>query len=215
MALVVPGLFFTVALPAYAHSTSADAVDESAAGLQQFTESGAQSVANADVASAAVARDSYGATSAAEMLATQRAAQRQAQAAAYRAYTGPTVSSYLANPPYPSFSLDQVVQVALQYQGVPYRYGGADPSGFDCSGFSMYVYAQFGISLPHSSTRQGNMTRISPADAQPGDLVIMSGGGHLGIYMGGNTMLDAPKPGMVVQVREIYDPNHWFVRVGI
>lgn len=155
----------------------------------------------------------------AEFTATDPASLRRAQLAAERAaavaaWSGPSVSDFLANPPYPSFSLDQVVQVGLQYQGVPYRRGGATPAGFDCSGFTQYVYAQFGVSLPHSVSGQDRAgTRISRADALPGDLVIMAG--HNGIYMGNGTFLDAPRSGGVVSVRPIWTDNYWIVRVGI
>jgi cell wall-associated NlpC family hydrolase len=211
MALVVPALFCTVALPAYAYSpTETDEGGEATAALSELKESDAQSVAIAEsLTIAAPARDTYTATSAAEL----RRAQLRVQ---YAAYHGPSVRDYLANPPYPSFSLDQVVAVALQYQGVPYRYGGSDPSGFDCSGFTQFVYAQFGVSLPHSSSRQAaGGAQISPADALPGDLVAMDGGGHIGIYLGGGMMIDAPRPGTVVNVRPIYNPAHWFIRYGI
>ena len=131
-------------------------------------------------------------------------------------YGGPSVRALLANPPYPNFSLDQVVAVAEQYQGVPYVYGGDSPAGFDCSGFTQFVYAQFGVDLPHSSSRQGSGGTAITADAAlPGDLVIMDGGGHVGIYLGGNMMIDAPEPGKVVQIRAIYASNRWFVRYGI
>ena len=136
--------------------------------------------------------------------------------AAILAYHGPTVRSLLANPPYPSFSLSQVVAVAEQYQGVPYAYGGATPAGFDCSGFTQFVYAQFGVALPHSSSRQGSGgTAIAASAALPGDLMVMDGGGHVGIYLGGNTMIDAPRAGESVTIRAIYTSNHWFVRYGI
>lgn len=209
VALVVPGLFCTVALPAYAlqEQQSLTAAD---AELQALKENGAQTVrVGDDVVTAAVTRESYKVTSAAEMA-------RIALAASYRSWSGPTVSQLLANPPYPSFSLDAVVKVAKKYQGVPYRYGGDNPSGFDCSGFTQYVYAQFGVALPHSSSRQGSGgTAITPSAALPGDLVVMDGGGHVGIYLGGNMMIDAPYPGTVVEIRTIYNPNHWFVRYGI
>jgi len=209
IALVVPGLFATVALPAYAYSP--ETVDGSAetSALAQLREDEAQAVEVEDVALDAAARDSYATVSAAEI---RRAAQRTA----FAAYSGPTARDYLANPPYPNFSLDQVVQVGLQYQGVPYRYGGATPAGFDCSGFVMFVYSQFGISLPHSSRAQGSGgTLISREDARPGDVVVMDGGGHSAIYMGGNTMLHSPRPGKFVEVHNIWDPNAWFVRYGI
>lgn len=208
IALVVPGLFATVALPAYAYSPeTVDGASETSA-LDQLRED-AQAVKVADVELAAAARDGYTTVSAAEL---RRAAQR----AAFAAYSGPTARDYLANPPYPNFSLDQVVQVALQYQGVPYRYGGATPAGFDCSGFVMFVYSQFGVALPHSSRAQGSGgTLISREDARPGDVVVMDGGGHSGIYMGGNTMVHSPRPGKFVEVHNIWDKNAWFVRYGI
>lgn len=151
----------------------------------------------------------------AEFSATSVAALRRAELARqYAAYSGPRVADFLANPPYPHFSLDQVVQVALQYQGVPYRYGGDTPAGFDCSGFVQYVYAQFGIALPHSVSGQAAAgTPISRADARPGDIVIMAG--HNGIYMGNGTFIDSPRAGGVVSVRPIWTDNYYIVRLGI
>jgi cell wall-associated NlpC family hydrolase len=209
MAVVVPGIFCTVALPAYAMQSQQEDASISPE-LQALKADGAQTVQVADdVVAAAIARDAYSVTSAAEM-------RRTALAAAYRSWSGPSVDQLLANPPYPSFSLDQVVAVAMQYQGVPYRYGGDNPSGFDCSGLTQYVYAQFGVSLPHSASHQGSGgTAITPESALPGDIVVMDGGGHVGIYLGGNMMIDAPYSGQPVQVRPIYNPSHWFVRYGI
>ena len=217
MAVAVPAIFCTVALPAYAaHNAAMDASESTAAGanvttqLEHMKNSDAQSVAVAsDAAVDETSRGAFGATSEAEL---KRAQLR----AAILAYHGPTVRSLLANPPYPSFNLSQVVAVAEQYQGVPYAYGGATPAGFDCSGFTQFVYAQFGIALPHSSSRQGSGgTAIAASAALPGDLVIMDGGSHVGIYLGGNMMIDAPRAGEVVQIRAIYTSNHWFVRYGI
>ena len=210
MALVVPGLFCTVALPAYAFQQEQDGAANSSAELQALKESGAQTVTvSEDVVAAAVQRDTYTATSAAEM-------RRVAMAAAYRSYSGPSVAQLLANPPYPNFDLNQVVEVAKQYVGVPYRYGGADPAGFDCSGFTQYVYAQFGVALPHSSRSQSaGGTAIAASAALPGDLVVMDGGGHIGIYLGGNMMIDAGTTATDVSIRAIYNPSHWFVRYGI
>lgn len=197
LGVAVPGLFGTVALPAYAYSGTVASTDPvlAAAEIQHV-----EAVPDAVVEPAG--RDDYGATSAAEMRAQALAA----------AYSGPSVRDYLANPAYPDFSLDAVVAVALQYQGVPYVFAGATPAGFDCSGFTQFVYAQFGVALAHSASVQGRMTAIAPSAALPGDLVVMDGGGHVGIYLGNGMMIDAPRPGKVVGVRSIYDPNHWFVR---
>jgi cell wall-associated NlpC family hydrolase len=173
----------------------------------ELKEDGAQSVnVGADVTASALTRDGYTTTSAAELM-------REALAAEYAAYSGPSVSDYLTNPPYPNFDLAGVAAVAQQYQGVPYRFGGADPSGFDCSGFVMFVYAQFGISLPHSVTGSAAMgTRIATEAGLPGDIVIMDG--HSGIYLGNGMFIDAPYEGRVVNVRPIYD-SYYIVRIGI
>jgi cell wall-associated NlpC family hydrolase len=214
MAVAVPAIFCTVALPAYA-ATQPDpgAQDvQAAAQLQEMKETGAQTTL-VDAASLTVGgRDTYSATSAAELQRAALKAQLAAQAAAYR---GPSVRQLLANPPLPNFSLSSVVGVAMKYQGVPYVYGGATPAGFDCSGFVQYVYAQFGIALPHSSSAQGRLPRIAPSAAQPGDIVVFDGGSHVGIYLGGNMMIHAPYPGRVVSVQAIYTTNHYFVRAGI
>ncbi len=161
-----------------------------------------------------LARDEFGATSVADLRRAQLAAAAAAAAAAAPRWSGPGVSDFLANPPYPNFSLDRVVQIALQYQGVPWVRGGTTPAGFDCSGFIQYVYAQFGVSLPHSVSGQDAAgTRISRADARPGDLVIMPG--HNGIYMGNGTFIDSPRAGSVISVRPIWTDNYWIVRIGI
>ncbi|MDQ1574135.1 MAG: peptidoglycan DL-endopeptidase CwlO, partial [Actinomycetota bacterium] len=132
------------------------------------------------------------------------------------ASSGASIGSLLANPPYPHFNLASVAAVAAKYQGVPYVFGGESPAGFDCSGLVAYVYAQFGISLPHSSLAQARIgTRISTAAAKPGDVVVMSGGSHIGIYLGGGRMIDAPMPGRVVSERAIYTTDYYIVRFGI
>jgi len=209
-AVLVPGLFATVALPAYALVPTPDtSAEEATASVMALKQSGAQSVTVSETAAAtAVARDAFSATTAAEL-------RRAKFAATYKAYAGPTVRDFLANPAYPSFSLDQVVQVAMQYQGVPYVYGGASPSGFDCSGLVMFVYAQFGVALPHSVVSQAAIgTKISAADARPGDIVTWSDGSHNGIYLGNGVVLHAPYPGASVRVQPIWG-SVYFVRVGI
>ena len=164
--------------------------------------------ATADVAQD-LSRDEFDATSVAEL-------RRVQLAAAAPVWSGPTVGDFIANPPYPNFSLDQVVQVGLQYQGVPYRWGGDTPAGFDCSGFVQYVYAQFGISLPHSVRGQAAMgTPISRADARAGDIVIFNDMSHNGIYMGGGQILDAPYAGKSVTVRPLWTDAYYIVRLGI
>jgi cell wall-associated NlpC family hydrolase len=89
----------------------------------------------------------------------------------------------------------------MQYLGVPYRWGGASPSGFDCSGFTMYVYAQVGISLPHNAAMQYGMgSAVGREFLQPGDLVFFNGLSHVGLYIGGNQFVHAPHTGDVVKI---------------
>ncbi len=106
--------------------------------------------------------------------------------------------------PAPPPTHSSVVAIAEHYLGVPYRWGGASPSGFDCSGLVMYVYAQVGVSLPHSSYSQYGMgSPVSRSDLQPGDLVFFDGLGHVGIYVGGNSFIHAPHTGDVVKISSI------------
>lgn len=91
----------------------------------------------------------------------------------------------------------QIVEMAMQYMGVRYRSGGSSPNGFDCSGFTMYLYGQLGYSLPHTATGQYKNcgTYVAKEDLQPGDLVFFSDSshaiGHVGIYIGGGEIIHA------------------------
>ena len=97
-----------------------------------------------------------------------------------------------------------VVGIAMQYLGTPYVYGGSSPSGFDCSGFVMYVYAKIGVSLPHNAAAQyGYGTPVSRDQLQPGDLVFFNGLGHNGIYIGGGSFIHSPHTGDVVKISSL------------
>ncbi|WP_067936963.1 bifunctional lytic transglycosylase/C40 family peptidase [Alicyclobacillus kakegawensis] len=106
----------------------------------------------------------------------------------------------------PKGKYDQLMQVALQFQGWPYVYGGSNPAtSFDCSGLTQYVYGQIGISLPRTAQEQWDATtHIPPDQARPGDLVFFSGTyndpgnivTHVGIYVGNNTMYAANSSGI-------------------
>jgi cell wall-associated NlpC family hydrolase len=106
-----------------------------------------------------------------------------------------------------------VLDIAGRYVGVPYVSGGTTPDGFDCSGFTAYVFAQLGINLPRQSGAQAQAgTVVSREDAQPGDLIASPG--HIAIYAGGNSQIDAPRPGKTIQFREIWQSNPTFIRIG-
>ncbi len=103
-----------------------------------------------------------------------------------------------------------IVAEAAKYVGTPYLSGGSTPAGFDCSGFVSYVYAKFGISLPHSSGAYYNVgVRVSTP--QPGDIIVSPG--HVSIYAGPNLQIDAPVPGKTIQFRSIWQSNPIYVRV--
>jgi len=97
-----------------------------------------------------------------------------------------------------------VVGIAMRYLGVPYVWGGSTPRGFDCSGLVSYVFAQIGVSLPHSSYSQFGMgTAVSISELQPGDLVFFTGASHVGIYIGGGQFIHAPHTGDVVKISSL------------
>lgn len=110
-----------------------------------------------------------------------------------------------------------VVSIARQLLGIPYVYGGTTTRGFDCSGFTRYVFAKAGVSLPRTSGQQyAASRRISRSEARAGDLVFIFSGGrvtHVGIFVGGNRMIDSPRPGKSTQEREIWSSNIAFGRV--
>jgi cell wall-associated NlpC family hydrolase len=111
----------------------------------------------------------------------------------------------------PGGSTSGVVSLAFQFLGVPYLWGGATPSGFDCSGLVQYVYAQLGVSLPHNTVAQWHdpiAVSISRSQLQPGDLVFFNKLDHVGIYIGGGYIIDAPHTGTDVRIDSLSE--RWF-----
>ncbi|WP_312459157.1 NlpC/P60 family protein [Proteiniclasticum sp.] len=102
-----------------------------------------------------------------------------------------------------SASAQAVLNYAYKFIGTPYVWGGSTPSGFDCSGFTSYVFRNFGINLPRVSRSQATVgTKVAYADLQPGDLVFFGSGSisHVGIYIGNGNMVDSPRPGKSVGI---------------
>lgn len=107
-------------------------------------------------------------------------------------------------PPRAAAQAGSVVNFAMQFVGTPYVWGGARPGGFDCSGYTRYVYGQFGLNMPHSAAAQYSQrygTFISRDNLQPGDIVFFAntykrGISHVGIYVGGGRVVQALAPGV-------------------
>lgn len=104
-----------------------------------------------------------------------------------------------------------IIAEASKYVGIYYKSGGTSPAtGFDCSGFISYVYAQFGYSLPHSSgDYYGIGTQVS--SPQPGDIIVSPG--HVSIYAGPNLQIDSSVPGKPIAFRPIWQKNPVYVRI--
>ena len=151
----------------------------------------------------------------AEIQAAERERQRrlEAQARSRIASQPATTTSSEAPTGAPPSQYGGVVGIAMQYLGIPYQWGGSSPStGFDCSGFVMYVYSRVGVSLPHNAAMQyGYGTAVSRSELQPGDLVFFNGLGHNGIYIGGGQFIHSPHTGDVVKISSMtgwYDSTY-------
>jgi peptidoglycan DL-endopeptidase CwlO len=108
----------------------------------------------------------------------------------------------------PNSTSATVIGTALDLRGSPYRNGGADPSGFDCSGFTQYVYARHGVALPRAVFEQFKIgVAVTAADLEPGDLVFFTttapGASHVAIALGGGEFVHAPSSTGVVRVERL------------
>ena len=108
-----------------------------------------------------------------------------------------------------------IAQFALGFRGVPYRLGGADPGGFDCSGLVQYVFAQYGVAVPRVVEQQYEVgDKIQPSDIQPGDLIFFNtktrgrSASHVGIALGQDSFVHAPNSSGVVRI-EALGQGYW------
>lgn len=146
------------------------------------------------------------ARAAAERRAAEEAARQNSSGSSNNSSNKPSVSR-------PSASGSAIVNYAYKFLGTPYVYGGSTPRGFDCSGFTKYVFNHFGVSLPRTSRSQSTVGKaVSYNNLQAGDLVFFGYGGvsHVGIYIGGGTMVHSPRPGKSVEVTTM--KYHNFIR---
>ena len=206
---VALGMFTTTVLPAYAFSPDV-------AAMSRFTTTDAFAVAtNADTQDLTVAavnltkftRNSAKSISAEALFRTQL----RSLIAMDRS---PKIAALLANPEFNSLDPLQIMSVAARFEGTPYAFGGDSPAAFDCSGYVAYVFAHFGVALPHSVHGQNLLGRkVKPENARPGDLVIFNDLSHDGIYAGNGNFWHAPRRGDRVKLAPIYSANIHYVRI--
>ncbi|PQZ96465.1 hypothetical protein CQ018_01775 [Arthrobacter sp. MYb227] len=109
----------------------------------------------------------------------------------------------------PSSGVD-VVREARKYLGVPYVWGGNNPKiGLDCSSFVQHTFRDLGVELPRVARDQAKQGTEVPSltQAKPGDLIVTRGGAHIGIYLGENKMIHAPRPGESVSIRKLFETD--------
>lgn len=121
-----------------------------------------------------------------------------------------------STPTAPSFDGYSISSTALSLRGAPYRNGGTDPQGFDCSGFVHYVYTQHGVKMPRDVRQQFGVGHdVDPTSLEPGDLVFFStiapGASHVGIAVGGDQFVHAPSTSGVVRVEHL-SSQYWASR---
>lgn len=125
-----------------------------------------------------------------------------------------TTTTGTASQSTPSEEGSEIVERAEEFLGTPYKFGGSDPEGFDCSGLTMYVYGQSGYELPRSASDQ--YTNMIPVEVpRPGDLLFFVTEGnrvsHVGIYQGNYKFIHAPSTGKTVSIADIRIP-YWRAR---
>jgi len=131
-----------------------------------------------------------------------------------RIYTGLLAEDYWVKPRFSNFTSALLMKASAELVGVPYVSGGETPAGFDCSGYVMFIYAQFGVPLPHSVYQQSRLgEKIDIEDAVPGDIVVFNDYSHNGIYAGNGNFYHAPQRGDRVKLAPIFTPRFHIIRL--
>ncbi len=143
--------------------------------------------------------------------AARAAAEAESEETAQNNSTSPSSSQDVSVSVPDSANSSEVVSIAMEYLGCPYVWGGESPSGFDCSGFVMYVYNKVGVSLPHSSRMQYSCGQpVSRANLEPGDLVFFhSPISHVAMYIGDGKMIHAAGTGKNVRIDAVWTRNYY------
>jgi peptidoglycan DL-endopeptidase CwlO len=128
-----------------------------------------------------------------------------------------SVPKYVPSRGAAEYSQNAVVAYAANFLGTPYKWGGTTTSGFDCSGFTQYVYKHFGVSIPRVSASQATVgTYVPREELQPGDLVFFKKPGravhHVGIYVGNNSFIHSPQTGDVVKISLLTRSDYYTAR---
>ncbi|MFI6428597.1 C40 family peptidase [Promicromonospora sp. NPDC050880] len=145
-------------------------------------------------------------------LAAEAEAEAEAEAAAAAEAEAEAAAAAAVDIP-ASAKGSAIVSIGMRYLGVPYLWGGSTPAGMDCSGFTSYVFAQVGITLPRTSSEQRYAgTEVPWSEAQPGDLLWSPG--HIAIYAGDGMQIEAPVPGQTVRYSQVWQSNPVVLRVA-
>ena len=199
------GLLATTALPSYGFDPETTAVSGLTTDNTMVDISApSQGLSVATVRAVAFTRGDYQEADASEF---------QVKRSNTRSYTGPLAADYVAKPRFTSVTSANLMKAAAELVGTPYVFGGETPAGIDCSGYVMFVYAQFGIDLPHSVYQQSKLAiKIDEKDAVPGDIVVFNDYSHNGIYAGNGNFYHAPRPGDRVKLAPIFTDRYHIVR---
>jgi cell wall-associated NlpC family hydrolase len=160
------------------------------------------------IAEAVARREAAEEAAAEEAAAAAAAAAAQEAAAPSSGGSGP--APVIASAPAPNGSAQTAVDAALSQVGKPYQWGASGPDSYDCSGLTMWAWAQAGVSLPHNSGAQYAATpRVAQGDWQPGDLLFYGSPiHHVAMYIGNGQMVEAPYTGLSVRVVSAYRSDY-------